>query len=182
LIVDWKILPVSWQRPMQRQDQPGVSPEVLRSFATHKFPDGHNVGMVVVAKDGQSKSVIEGFTWSFEDDENYVASDDWHRMNDPKYPYYRVWYANILSDLPCTLPLDRRNIQKCLISMSDNELNQLYQSIKNGNLQRGANYAALETMLILNQPNTLYSFFVVTGKKYLSHPAINANMSQIRKT
>jgi hypothetical protein len=181
--VDWKILPVSWERQGAKQKwQPGVSPEELRSFATHKFPDGHNVGMVVVAKDGPSKSIIQGFTWSFEDDENYVVEADWHRMNDPKYPHYRVRSANIFHDLPCTAPLDRRNIQQCLSSMSDKELTQLYQSIKNGRMERGANYNSLESMLIVNQPNTLYSFLVVTGKKYLSHPAINANLSQIRKT
>ena len=183
MITDWKITPVNWARGLA--DQAGVSKETIRDFASRQlFPYNHNVGMLVVAKDVINFSgTIEGMTWDFETDPYHVWEGDHHRMNDPKYPKYRVWKKEISNDLPCTLPVDRRNIQKCIESLSDEELTQMYEDIKTADFLHhvGVEHNSVEGAIVYPS-NTLYTFLLVTGKRYFDFPAINANIEQIMKT
>ena len=182
MITDWKITPVDWSR--KQDNSAGVSKETIRAFASRKlFPDNHNVGMLVVAKDGGTGR-IEGITWDFETNPKIVHPSDTHRMNDPRYPVYRVWNKEISGDLPCTLPVDRRNIQNCIQSLSQGELNQMYEDIKSVNYlyKEGAFPEMVEAAVVYPPTNTLYTFLLVTGKQYLDFPAINANIEQIMKT
>lgn len=181
MITDWKITPVNWAR--QKEDTAGVSKKTIRAFASRKlFPDNHNVGMLVVAKDGR-KPIIEGMTWDFEKDPKLVHLTDVQRMNNPQYPKYRVWKKELSDGLPCTLPVDRRNIQKCIESLSDEELTQMYEDIKTADFLE---YVGVEHLFvegaIVYPTNGLYTFLLVTGKQYFDFPAINANIEQIMKT
>jgi hypothetical protein len=184
MITDWKITPVNWARSLG--DQAGVSKETIRDFASRQlFPYNHNVGMLVVAKDNfGGKGKIEGMTWDFETDPILVHSTDVQRMNNPQYPRYRVWKGEISDNLPCTLPVDRRNIQKCIESLSDEELTQMYEDIKTADFLEyvGVEQNFVESAIVYPPTNTLYTFLLVTGKQYFYFPAINANIEQIRKT
>ena len=183
MITDWKITKQNWDRSDGiTRIKLGLSDKEIRAFAAKTlFPDNHNVGMVVVAKDIPDRPEIKAYFWQFETDPYHVWEGDHHRMTDPMYPKYRFWKKDIKGDLPCTLPIDRRNIQQCLESLSDDELTQIYNSIKESSeMEKGIEWRRIEGTLV--STISLNTYLVVSGKQYLDFPAINANIEQIMKT
>jgi|13_taG_2_1085334.scaffolds.fasta_scaffold00313_23 hypothetical protein len=203
MIIDWSFEILPWERQEDTASHDtllGVSEEEIRSFVTKElFPEGHNVGMLVIVKetDGYSDvsgpQKIEAMSWKFETEPNHVWKGNWERMDtQPEYSRYRAQATEISNLLPCTLPINASNIVQCLKSMKDEGLSQLYNELITGGgermdfeTQKGLTWADLETRITYHPPKlrgakTLY--VLVTGKQWLDFPAINADMGLITKT
>lgn len=183
MITDWVVTKENWDRPTPETIGPkiGINEEEVRDFAAKTlFPHDHNVGMVVVAKDIPDRPEIKAYFWQWETDPYHVHESDRQRMTNPRYPRYRFWKKDIKDNLPCTLPIDRRNIQQCLESLSDEELTQIFKSIQDNPYEKGVDWWRIEATLVSSI--SLNTHLLISGKQYLAFPAINANIKQIMKT
>ena len=200
MIIDWSFEILPWERQGEDRMIHGVSEEGIRSFVTKElFPEGHNVGMLVIVKETDSYSDVSGpqkiqaICWKFETDPNHVWEGNWKRMGtQPEYSRYRAQATEITNLLPCTLPVNASNIVQCLKSMKDEGLSQLYDELITGGGERmaferkeGLTWADIEAQITYHPPTLRGAkilFVLATGKQWMNFPAINADMGLITKT
>jgi hypothetical protein len=193
VIKDWTLTPVNWARQDIDRSVLGATEEQIRGFATTElFPKDHNVGMLIAAKDGNF-TVIEALHWKIETEESHVPLDKTLRPDgEPKFLRYRGKGKYIRKgELPCTLPVDGRNIIQCLKSLSDREIEQLYEDVISGvgpdrhpiEDKKGITWSEIESRIVYHPGSQRQTFVLITGKEgHPVPPAINANLEQIMKT
>ncbi len=194
MIKDWTLTPVNWARQDNSKDDIiGATEDQIRGFVTKEiFPKDHNVGMLIAAKDGGS-TIIEALHWRIETEDRYVPLDKALRPDGkPKFLRYRGKGKYIREgELSCTLPVDGRNIIQCLKSLSDREIEQLYEDVISGvgpdrhpiQEKKGLSWREIESRIVYHPGSQRQTFVLLTGKEGRPvFPAINANLEQIMKT